>query len=115
MGTVYRAEHLALGRPVALKVLRAAHGARTDLVQRFQREAVAAGQIRHPGIVEVLDFGRTPEGRFYLSMELVDGETLARPAVADRSDALPTRRWGWCGTSPARSPPRTGEASSTAT
>jgi len=77
MGTVYRAEHLALGRPVALKVLRSAHGARTDLVQRFQREAVAAGQIRHPGIVEVLDFGRTPEGRFYLSMELVDGETLA--------------------------------------
>ena len=77
MGTVYRAEHLALGRPVALKVLRAAHGARADLVQRFQREAVAAGQIRHPGIVEVLDFGRAPEGRFYLSMELVDGETLA--------------------------------------
>ena len=94
MGTVYRAEHLALGRPVALKVLRAAHGARADLVQRFQREAVAASQIRHPGIVEVLDFGRTPEGRFYLSMELVGGETLARrlartgPLAPDEALAL---------------------------
>jgi serine/threonine protein kinase len=78
MGTVYRAEHLALARPVALKVLRAAHGARTDFVQRFQREAVAASHIRHPGIVEVTDFGRTPEGRFYLAMEFIEGETLAR-------------------------------------
>jgi len=78
MGTVYRAEHLALARPVALKVLRTAHGARSDIVQRFQREAVAASHIRHPGIVEVTDFGRTPEGRFYLAMEFIEGETLAR-------------------------------------
>ena len=78
MGAVYRAEHLALGNTVAVKVLRASHGARTDIVRRFQREAVAASQIRHPGIVEVTDFGRTPDGRFYLAMEFVDGETLAR-------------------------------------
>jgi len=78
MGAVYRAEHLALGNTVAVKVLRASHGAHADIVRRFQREAVAASQIRHPGIVEVTDFGRTPDGRFYLAMELVDGETLAR-------------------------------------
>ena len=78
MGAVYRAEHLALGSPVAVKVLRASHGAHADMVRRFQREAVAASQIRHPGIVEVTDFGRTPDGRFYLAMELVEGETLAR-------------------------------------
>lgn len=78
MGAVYRAEHLALGNSVAVKVLRASHGARPEIVRRFQREAVAASQIRHPGIVEVTDFGRTPDGRFYLAMELVDGETLAR-------------------------------------
>ena len=78
MGAVYRAEHLALGNTVAVKVLRASHGAHADMVRRFQREAVAASQIRHPGIVEVTDFGRTADGRFYLAMELVEGETLAR-------------------------------------
>ena len=78
MGAVYRAEHLALGNTVAVKVLRASHGAHADIVRRFQREAVAASQIRHPGIVEVTDFGRTPDGHFYLAMELVEGETLAR-------------------------------------
>jgi len=78
MGAVYRAEHLALGNTVAVKVLRPSHGAQADIVRRFQREAVAASQIRHPGIVEVTDFGRTPDGRFYLAMELVEGETLGR-------------------------------------
>ncbi|HVP62152.1 MAG TPA: FHA domain-containing serine/threonine-protein kinase, partial [Myxococcaceae bacterium] len=78
MGAVYRAEHLALGSTLAVKVLRASHGAHADIVRRFQREAVAASQIRHPGIVEVTDFGRTPDGHFYLAMELVEGETLAR-------------------------------------
>jgi len=78
MGAVYRAEHLTLGNVVAVKVLRGSHGAHPDIVRRFQREAVAASQIRHPGIVEVTDFGRTPDGRFYLAMEFVDGETLAR-------------------------------------
>jgi serine/threonine protein kinase len=68
----------ALGQHVAVKVLRASQGAQADIVRRFQREAVAASSIRHPGIVEVTDFGRTPDGRFYLAMELVEGETLAR-------------------------------------
>jgi eukaryotic-like serine/threonine-protein kinase len=78
MGAVYRAEHLALGNTVAVKVLRASHGTHPDIVRRFPRAAVAASQIRHPGIVGVTDFGRTSDERFYLAMELVEGETLAR-------------------------------------
>jgi serine/threonine-protein kinase len=78
MGAVYRAEHLALGTTVGLKILRASHGTQTDFVRRFQREAVAASQIHHPGIVAVTDFGRTPDDRFYLAMEFVEGETLGR-------------------------------------
>ena len=96
MGAVYRAEHLALGNTVAVKVLRASHSTHPDIVRRFQREAVAASQIRHSGIVGVTDFGRTADGRFYLAMELVEGETLARrlarqgPLVPDEAMVIVT-------------------------
>jgi eukaryotic-like serine/threonine-protein kinase len=82
MGTVYLAQHLSLGKSFAVKVLKAVHTARPDFVARFQREAVAASQIHHPGIVNVVDFGRTPEGGFYCAMEHLPGETLAERLAA---------------------------------
>jgi serine/threonine protein kinase len=75
MGVVYRAEHTRLGRPAALKMLQP-HITSDDLTQRFFNEARAASAIDHPAIVEVFDYGVHDDGRAYLAMQLVHGETL---------------------------------------
>jgi hypothetical protein len=76
MGVVYRAEHVQLGRPAALKVLLPQMSADAQIVQRFFNEARAASSIDHPGIVEIYDFGRHTDGRAYIVMELLRGESL---------------------------------------
>src|SRR5512143_1425675 len=75
-GVVYRAEHEVLGRPVAIKILYVEVAADPVASSRFVREARAASRARHPGIVEVIDFGALPDGRAYLVMELIKGKTL---------------------------------------
>jgi eukaryotic-like serine/threonine-protein kinase len=81
MGTVYRAHDTRLDRPVAVKLLRTADD---DIHRaRLQAEARFAGSLRHPGIVQVFDYGEehsTP----YLVMELVDGTPLPSPLPPDR-------------------------------
>ncbi|HEV8320763.1 MAG TPA: protein kinase, partial [Myxococcota bacterium] len=72
MGKVYKAEHSLLGRPVALKLLHEELSTRSDLVQRFFNEGRAVNQIRHENIIDVTDFGTTPDGRSYFVMELLD-------------------------------------------
>jgi serine/threonine protein kinase len=81
MGTVYRAQHALLDRPAAVKLLRPELTASDELVQRFFNEAQAATKIRHPGIVEVYDFGYTDDGVAYLVMELLEGATLSKRLV----------------------------------
>src|SRR5215470_2811874 len=81
MGAVYAAEHALLGRSAAIKVLLPDVSQNQDVVTRFFNEARAATAIRHPGIIEIYDFGWTPEGAAYIVMEYLDGETLARRAA----------------------------------
>jgi serine/threonine-protein kinase len=77
MGVVYLARHMTLGRPAAVKVLRATQLANPDVVWRFFNEARAATAVRHPGIVEVYDFGFLEGRTAYIMMEYLEGETLA--------------------------------------
>jgi serine/threonine-protein kinase len=76
MAVVLRATHLFLERVVAVKLLRPEVVAVAELKRRFLREAKAASEFRHPRIVEILDFGVTPDGLHYLVMEVLEGETL---------------------------------------
>ena len=57
MGTVYRAEHVGMGRVVAVKLLRPELGGKADAVERFTREAQASARVSHKNIVAVSDFG----------------------------------------------------------
>ncbi|HEX7601775.1 MAG TPA: serine/threonine-protein kinase, partial [Polyangiaceae bacterium] len=78
MGTVYRVRHLALERALALKVLRADLAQDGELAARFLQEAQATASIKHPGIVQITDFGKLQDGRPYFVMELLAGQTLAQ-------------------------------------
>src|SRR5688500_17552106 len=77
MGAVYRAQHSVLERAVAVKLLRSDLSTNQELVSRFVNEARAASAIRHPGIIDVLDFGHSEDGRAYLVMEFLEGQSLA--------------------------------------
>ena len=68
MGAAYEGENMRIKRKVAIKVLHAAVAEKTDVVQRFEREAQAAGTIGSEHIVEVLDLGSLPSGERFMVM-----------------------------------------------
>lgn len=77
MGQVYRARRLRLEDEVAIKVLQGAEHAPPELHERFLRESRACAQLRHPGIVGILDFGVDARRQPYMVMELLSGPSLA--------------------------------------
>jgi eukaryotic-like serine/threonine-protein kinase len=90
MGVVFAVKHAVIERPLAIKVLKKEVMRDAAVIQRFIQEAKAASRIGHPNIVDVTDFGKTPEGMTYSVMELVDGTTLSK--VNKSAAPLPPER-----------------------
>ena len=87
---VYRARHVRSRRAVALKLLTLEAVRGEDMVERMRREATLLARIRARHVVEVVDFGVTPDARPFLVMELLEGRTLAQ-LVADEAPVSPAR------------------------
>src|SRR6478609_6186315 len=77
MGAVYLGENVRINRKVAIKVLHASYTGNEEVMQRFEREAQAAGLIGNDHILEVLDIGQLPDGDHFIIMEFLDGEPLS--------------------------------------
>lgn len=78
MGTVYLATHLDLERPVAVKIIKPEFAADADVAERFLREARTMAKLRHPNAAMIFDAGNLPDGRHFIVMEFVEGETLSQ-------------------------------------
>ncbi|HVK68780.1 MAG TPA: protein kinase [Polyangium sp.] len=76
MGAVYRGEHLLLKKRIAIKILHPETENLPELVKRFEREAIAGAHIQHPNVATATDFGKLPDGSYFLVLEYVKGKTL---------------------------------------
>jgi len=79
MGVVYRGRDTSLNRDVAVKLLQTRYSLTSLAVRRFVDEAKITGQLQHPGIPPVHEVGELPDGRPFLVMKLIKGET--RPST----------------------------------
>ena len=84
MAKVYLAEHVVIGVQVAVKVLLPSFIGNQAMIQRFLTEAHATAAVKHPGIIDIIDFGRLANGGAYLIMEYLQGETLHRRMRRER-------------------------------
>ncbi len=90
MGAVYLAEHTLMGKQAAVKVLLPRYCAEQEVVERFFNEAKATSMIKHPGIVDVYDFGNQDDGGAFIVMELLEGEELTE--LLEREPRLDSER-----------------------
>ena len=90
MGAVYEATHTLIGKRVAVKVLLEKYAQREKIVQRLEQEARLASSIGNEHIIDITDFGATDDGRTFVVMEFLDGESLAE--CLSRESKLPEQR-----------------------
>src|ERR1700704_4701734 len=87
-GAVYRADQIALGRTVAVKILNEDLSADARMIKRFRDEAMSASRLNHPNCVSIIDYGQAPDGLLYLAMEYVKGPTLTQLLVTQNPLAI---------------------------
>jgi len=85
MGIVYLAEHPVIGKKVAMKAIHPELSRNPEVISRFMTEAKSVNQIGHEHIVDISDFGTTPDGEFYFVMELLQGEAMSERLKRDGS------------------------------
>ncbi len=90
MGVVYEAEHVQLGKRVAIKLMLEKYAEDAEATLRFKREALAASRIGNPHIIDISDIGTAPDGRMFVVMELLHGESLAD--AMKRTGSIPVPR-----------------------
>lgn len=78
MGAIYRGEHLLMRKEVAIKVLHPEIEGFPELVERFEREAVAGAHISHPNVASASDFGKFDDDSYFLVLEFIKGQTLRK-------------------------------------
>jgi eukaryotic-like serine/threonine-protein kinase len=89
-GDVWLARQDPLGRSVALKVLKERGASDDESIRRFEREARAASQLKHPNTIRIFDFGASDDGVLYIAMELLEGLDL--DTLVELSGPLPLER-----------------------
>ncbi len=87
-GAVYKAEQLALGRTVAVKILSEDLSGDARMIKRFRDEATSASRLNHPNCVSIIDYGQASDGLLYLVMEYVKGPTLTQLLVNENPLAV---------------------------
>lgn len=90
MGEVYKAEHVLLKRPCAMKLIKPESEADSTAISRFETEVKATAKLTHPNTIEIYDYGRTEDGTFYYVMELLPGLSLEE--LVERHGPIPPGR-----------------------